>query len=105
MMAASARSPARSELDVEERKTVMLALFAQSESGLQAWEKLGTGALSAIVFGLIGIVLLLLGYWLFDRITPRIDVEKELNEKNVAVAIVVASLLLGIAYIVAHVVQ
>jgi uncharacterized membrane protein YjfL (UPF0719 family) len=54
------------------------------------------------VFGLVGIVLLLLGYILFDVITPRIDVQKELNDKNTAVAIVIASLLLGIAYIVAH---
>jgi putative membrane protein len=63
------------------------------------------GMVAAAVFGLIGIVLLLLGYWLFDLITPRLDVQKELNEKNMAVALVVGALLLGIAYIVAHVVQ
>ena len=83
----------------------MFALFAQSEGGFHAWERLGGGVVGATVFGLIGIVLLLFGYWLFDRITPHIDVEKELTEKNLAVAIVVAALLLGIAYIVAHVVQ
>jgi uncharacterized membrane protein YjfL (UPF0719 family) len=43
--------------------------------------------------------------WLFDLITPRIDVQKELSEKNVAVAVVIGALLLGIAYITAHVVQ
>jgi putative membrane protein len=63
------------------------------------------GALAAAVFGLIGIALLLLGYWLFDLITPRLDVQKELCEKNVAVAIVIAALLLGIAYMAAHVIQ
>ncbi len=58
------------------------------------------------VYGLLGIVLLLLGYWLFGRIHhAQIDVQKELREKNMAVAIVVASLLLGIAYICAHVIQ
>jgi putative membrane protein len=57
------------------------------------------------IFGLLGIVLLLLGYWLFDLITPRIDVQKELCEKNLAVAVVIAALLLGIAYVAAHVVQ
>jgi len=57
------------------------------------------------IFGLLGIVLLLLGYWLFDIITPRIDVQKELCEKNLAVAVVIAALLLGIAYVAAHVVQ
>ena len=62
------------------------------------------GALAAAVFGLIGIALLLLGYWLFDMITPRLDVQKELCEKNLAVAVVMAALLLGIAYVAAHVV-
>jgi hypothetical protein len=32
-------------------------------------------------------------------------VQKELTDKNLAVAIVVAALLLGIAYVAAHVVQ
>jgi len=59
----------------------------------------------SLVFGLLGMVLLLLGYWLFDLITPRIDVQKELKEKNLAVAVVIGALLLGIAYITAHVVQ
>ena len=36
---------------------------------------------------------------------PRLDVQKELAEKNTAVAIVIAALLLGIAYIAAHVVS
>lgn len=63
------------------------------------------GPLAALVYGLLGIVLLLAGYWLFELITPRLNVQKELNEKNIAVAIVVGALLLGIAYIVAHVVQ
>lgn len=63
------------------------------------------GIAAAVVYGLVGIVLLLLGYWLFDLITPRIDVQKELTDKNLAVAIVVAALLLGIAYVAAHVVQ
>jgi putative membrane protein len=60
---------------------------------------------ASAIFGLVGIVLLLLGYWLFDWITPRIDVQKELTEKNMAVAVVIAALLLGIAYVAAHVVQ
>ncbi|MGA2067915.1 MAG: DUF350 domain-containing protein [Thermoguttaceae bacterium] len=75
----------------------MIALLAE----LGLWP----GTLLAFVYGLIGIVLLLLGYWLFDRIHPQIHLQKELNEKNVAVAIVMAALLLGIAYIVAHVIQ
>ena len=80
----------------------MTWLFAQDVHTLQ---DLFHGAIASALFGLIGIALLLLGYWLFDKITPRLDVQKELCEKNVAVAIVIGALLLGIAYMAAHVIQ
>jgi putative membrane protein len=77
-------------------------LFAQTveEPSSRILSDMSHGALLTVVFGLLGIVLLLLGYWLFDRITPRVDFQKELREKNVAVAIVIAALLLGLAYII-----
>ncbi len=81
----------------------MLQLFAETAPEIPS--HLWPGPMVSAIYGLVGIVLLLAGYWLFDLITPRIDVQKELCEKNTAVAIVVAALLLGIAYIAAHVVQ
>lgn len=83
----------------------MIPLLAEEALELSGRTNLWSGVTASAVFGLVGIVLLLLGYWLFDLITPRLDVQKELAEKNVAVAIVVGALLLGIAYISAHVVQ
>jgi putative membrane protein len=60
---------------------------------------------NALIFGLIGIGLAILGFKLFDWLTPRVHVQQELSEKhNVAVAIVCAAVILGICYIVAHVV-
>jgi putative membrane protein len=56
--------------------------------------------IAAGVFGLLGIVLLAVGFKVFELITPKLDIEKELGEKNVAVGIMVAALLLGIAMIV-----
>ena len=54
----------------------------------------------SFIYGLIGIVLTIAGYKVFDWITP-IDVEKELAERqNVAVAIVCASVILGIAWVI-----
>jgi len=54
--------------------------------------------LSCVVFGLIGIVLMMLGYKIFDWITPKIDVQAELAEKhNLAVGIVCAAFILGVA--------
>jgi putative membrane protein len=86
----------------------MLSLFVQTSTSLWQdpfWYHFWTGLVLSAAFGFVGIVLLLLGYLMFDWITPRIDVQKELTEKNMAVATVIAALLLGIAYIAAHVVQ
>lgn len=58
--------------------------------------------LSAAAFGALGIFLLAAGFKVFEWITPRVDLEKELAEKNVAVGITVGALLLGIALIVAR---
>ena len=64
---------------------------------------LGMAMLSAMVFGIIGILLMLLGFKLFDWMTPRLDVQKELSEKhNLAVAIVIAATLVGISIILAR---
>lgn len=55
-----------------------------------------------VCFGLIGLVLMLLGFKAFDWITPKIDLEKELAEnKNVAVGVVVAGLFVGLGLVVA----
>jgi putative membrane protein len=87
----------------------MLSLFAQALPDQRACpilpEHFIPNIVASLAFGFVGIVLLLAGYWLFDLITPRIDVQKELTEKNMAVALVIAALLLGIAYVAAHVVQ
>jgi len=68
-------------------------------------ERFWMGIVSALIYGFIGIFLALLGFKVFDWITPKIDVETELAEKhNTAVAIVCAAVILGICYLVAHVV-
>jgi putative membrane protein len=57
--------------------------------------------LDAALFGISGIVLLIIGYYVWELITPY-NVRRELHEnKNVAVAIVVASFILGMAIVIA----
>ncbi|WP_297429856.1 DUF350 domain-containing protein [Clostridium sp.] len=60
--------------------------------------------LSSIIFGLIGIVLLIFGYWFFDKVLTKVDFNKELREKNIAVAIVIAGFMIAIGIIIAGVV-
>ena len=57
--------------------------------------------LDAALFGLSGIVLLIIGYYLWELITPY-NLRREIHEnKNSAVAIVVAAFILGMAIIIA----
>jgi uncharacterized membrane protein YjfL (UPF0719 family) len=56
---------------------------------------------AAIVFGLIGIGLTLLGYKIFDWSATKIDVQRELAENhNIAVAIVTAAVIIAVAMVV-----
>ena len=63
------------------------------------------GAGASLVFGIVGIALLIIGYFFFDFLCRRIDIQEQLNKGNIAVAIVVAALLIAIAIISAHVVS
>lgn len=62
------------------------------------------GLLQALVgtaaFGLLGLVLMLIGFKAFELVTRRVDIEKQLDEGNMAVGVVVAALLLGLSLIV-----
>jgi uncharacterized membrane protein YjfL (UPF0719 family) len=57
--------------------------------------------LATIVFGLVGIILALIGFKLFDLITP-FNLEREMCEnKNVAVGVLCGAIVLGVCIIVA----
>jgi putative membrane protein len=61
---------------------------------------------ASIIYGVVCLALLMLGFKLFDWITPKIDFQKELAEnKNIAVAIVLAALLLGVAHVMSEVIK
>ena len=60
--------------------------------------------LLSLIFGAIGILVLVAGYKIFDAIIPA-DFNKELEKGNIAVAIFLAGALIGIAIIVSQVVK
>ena len=62
---------------------------------------LGRVLLDATLFGLSGIVLLIVGYYLWEMITPY-NLRREIHEnKNVAVAIVAGAFVIGMAIVIA----
>jgi putative membrane protein len=64
---------------------------------------LGSSLLAVVAYGVVGILLTAFGFKVFDWITPRIDLQKELAERNnIAVAIVVAAVIIATSLVVGH---
>ena len=57
--------------------------------------------LSSLLFAAVGMVAVLVAVIVFDKATPRIDIQKELLEHNIAVAIVTSAVVIGVSIIVA----
>ena len=60
------------------------------------WVGIGIAAL----YGGLGIVLSIIGYFLFDAVERRIDFASEIKKGNTAAAIVIAAFVIGICFIV-----
>ncbi len=85
----------------------MHLLLAQVEtSGLLPWppNTLWEAALATIVFGLIGIGLAVVGFKIFDRVTPGNLEEEIVKKNNMAAAIVAGAFIIGVCIIIARVV-
>lgn len=55
---------------------------------------------SSILFSLLGLVILLLAYWIIERLTPENTWKEIVQNKNVALAIVFAAFIIGISIII-----
>lgn len=54
---------------------------------------------AALVFGAAGILLIAVAFKVFDKITPKLDLEDALQQNNTAVAIFLSAVVLGICYL------
>jgi len=53
-----------------------------------------------LLYAFAGMLLMFVGYILFDKLTPRVNFPDELGKGNVAVAIIIAALFVSLAYII-----
>ena len=67
-------------------------------------EYLLSDLLATIAFGVIAIILIVVGYVTFDKLTPKLDFSDALNKGNIALAIVVGSFIIGLCYVIGSVV-
>ena len=67
------------------------------ETELINWHNL----VSAVVYSLLGLLIYGLGFFILDRLTPRVHIWREINdEKNVAIAVLIGAFAIGIALII-----
>ena len=59
---------------------------------------------ATVAFGIVAILLIVIGYITFDKLPPRLDFSDLLNKGNVALVIVVGSFILGLCYVIGRVV-
>jgi uncharacterized membrane protein YjfL (UPF0719 family) len=76
-------------------------LFAQQPNYMDP-ATLGMNVLATIIFGVIGIALAILGFKLFDMLTPGKLEEEIVQKQNIAAAILGGAIILGICMIVAR---
>lgn len=57
--------------------------------------------LNAVVFSLLGVVILFICFWIFEKLTPENLWKMILVEKNVALAVLAAGFMIAIANIIA----
>jgi putative membrane protein len=57
--------------------------------------------LMSVMFASLAMALLFIAFKVFDWATPRIDIQKELLNNNIAVAILTSAVILGVSLIVA----
>jgi putative membrane protein len=74
--------------------------FAQSTEPLPA-KSIGHALLNTAIFAAAGMVLVFVAFKVVDWVTPRIDIQKELLNNNIAVAIISAAVIIGVSLIVA----
>lgn len=86
---------------------IVIAVMAQANVAFgQELAPAGGGSvvlwiLEAIIFGVVGIAVLIGAYYLWELITPYSVKEQLIKEKNMAVALVVAAFIIGTALIIA----
>lgn len=64
------------------------------------WAAIGNAVVQSVLFSLIGVVFFALAFWLIAKLSP-FSVRKEIEEdQNVALAIMIGSVILGVALII-----
>jgi putative membrane protein len=79
-----------------------MAAFLFADIPVWQWDTLAWSLLMTLLFGGLGIALAMLGFKLFDLLTPGKLEEEIVQKQNIAAAILGGAIVLGICLIVAR---
>jgi uncharacterized membrane protein YjfL (UPF0719 family) len=65
-----------------------------------AWNNINS-LIASVVYSAVGMVMLGLGFYIYDKITPWRLWKEVIDEHNIALSIIVAAMVLGISNIIA----
>ena len=72
---------------------------------LSEQQELLGGVISTVMFAGLGIVAMIIGYFLVDLVNRKFNFGNELKEKNEAAGIMIFGIFMGVAFIVSGVIQ
>ncbi len=72
---------------------------------LSEQQELLGGVISTVIFAGLGIVAMIIGYFLVDLVNRKFNFGNELKEKNEAAGIMIFGIFMGVAFIVSGVIQ
>jgi uncharacterized membrane protein YjfL (UPF0719 family) len=75
---------------------IQLFVLGQEKNAGSFFEVLLYGFGYVILAGILAILCILFSFWLFNRLTPSIDTYREIEENNLAVAVLMALFIVGI---------
>jgi putative membrane protein len=68
---------------------------------MTVFDNLGSNFIAAVVFALLGVVLFVVGFMIFDKITPGSLWKELLEDQNTALGVLMAGVAIAIAIIIA----
>jgi uncharacterized membrane protein YjfL (UPF0719 family) len=72
-----------------------------SSHEVRMWDSFARPLLATVIYSLLGIIIFALGFFVISRVTP-FSLRKEIeDDQNTALAIVIASVIIGLAIVIA----
>lgn len=81
---------------------IQIFILGQEKSFSNFLKMLGFSAGYVFLAGILALACILFSFWLFNKLTPRIDHFQEIKENNIAVALFMAIFIIGISLLISE---